>query len=104
MGPKIKIKKGDLIKVISGNNKGQQGNVLSVLVEKNKAFVEGINMVHKHAKPSAANPQGGIVKKEAAIQISNLMLIHNGVATRVGRKLEGDKLVRYSKKSGEVIK
>ena len=104
MRPKIKIKKGDLVKVIAGNAKGQQGKVLSVLIDKNKAIVEGINMVHKHAKPSAANPQGGIVKKEAAIQISNLMLVHNGVATRVGRKLEGDKLVRYSKKSGEVIK
>ena len=104
MRPKIKIKKGDLVKVISGNTKGQQGKVLSVLIDKNKAIVEGINMVHKHTKPSAATPQGGIVKKEAAIQISNLMLVHNGVATRIGRKLEGDKLVRYSKKSGEVIK
>jgi large subunit ribosomal protein L24 len=101
--PKLKIKKGDTVKVIAGNHKGQEGKVLSVLIEKNKAFVEGINMVSRHTKPSASSPQGGIVKKEAAIQISNLVLVHNGTATRVGRKVENDKLVRYSKKTGEVI-
>lgn len=104
MKPKLKIKKGDTVKIIAGNNKGQQGKVLSVLVDENKAIVEGINLVHRHTKPSASNPQGGIVKKEAPIHISNLMVVHNNVAARIGRKLEGDKIVRYSKKSGEVIK
>jgi len=104
MKAKIKIKKGDLVKVVSGNHKGQQGNVLSVIVSDNKALVEGVNMVHRHTKPSASNPQGGIIKKEAPIHISNLVLMQNGVATKVGRKVEGNKIVRYSKKSGEVIK
>jgi large subunit ribosomal protein L24 len=101
--PKLKIKKGDTVKVIAGNHKGQEGKVLSVLIEKNKAFVEGINMVSRHTKPSASSPQGGIVKKEAALHISNLMVVSNGTATRVGRKVENDKIVRYSKKTGEVI-
>jgi len=104
MKPKIKIKKGDTVKVLAGNYKGQQGNVLSVVVEGNKAVVEGVNLVNRHTKPSASSPQGGIVKKEAPIHISNLVLLQNGVATKVGRKVEGDKIVRYSKKSGEVIK
>jgi len=104
MKPKIKIKKGDTVKVLAGNYKGQQGNVLSVVVEANKAVVEGVNLVNRHTKPSASSPQGGIVKKEAPIHISNLVLLQNGVATKVGRKVEGDKIVRYSKKSGEVIK
>jgi large subunit ribosomal protein L24 len=102
--PKLKIKKGDTVKVIAGNYRGQQGQVLSVNPENNKAIVEGINTVSRHTKPSAASPQGGIVKKEAPIQISNLMLVHNGTATRVGRKTEDGKIVRYAKKSGEVIK
>jgi large subunit ribosomal protein L24 len=102
--PKLKIKKGDTVKVIAGNYRGQQGQVLSVNPETNKAIVEGINTVSRHTKPSAANPQGGIVKKEAPIQVSNLMLVHNGTATRVGRKIEDGKNVRYAKKSGEVIK
>lgn len=106
MKPKLKIKKGDTVKVIAGDDKGQQGKVLSVNVEKSRAIVEGINLISKHTKPNAANPQGGIVKKESTIHISNLMLVDNaGNATRVGRKEDknGD-LVRYSKKSGEVIK
>lgn len=104
MCAKLKIKKGDIVKVIAGDAKGQQGKVLEVIKDKNKVLIEGVNMISKHAKPSAKNPQGGIIKQEAPIHISNVMLVINGTATRVGRKLEGDKLVRYSKKSGEVIK
>lgn len=105
--PKLKIRKGDTVKVIAGNSKGKEGKVLEVMIEANKALVEGANMVTKHTKPNAANPNGGILKKEAPLHISNLMLVDpsNGKATRVGRKegAEG-KLVRYAKKSGEVIK
>ena len=104
---KIKIKKGDLVKVIAGNSKGVQGKVLTVLVDKNRAIVEGANIVKKHTKPSAANPNGGIIEKEAGIHISNLAVIDpkTGATTRVGRKLNADgKLVRYAKKSGEEIK
>jgi large subunit ribosomal protein L24 len=102
---KLKIRKGDIVKVIAGDSKGMQGRVLDVLLDKNRAFVEGVNMVSKHSRPNAKNTQGGIVKKEAPIHISNLMLVDGkGNATRVGRKEEDGKLVRYSKKSEEVIK
>jgi len=104
--PKLHIKTGDTIKVISGNEKGKTGKILSVNLEKRRAIVEGLNMVTKHVKPTASNPQGGIEKKEASIHVSNLMLVDpkTGEATRVGRKLgENGKLVRYSKKTGEVI-
>ena len=104
---KIKIKKGDLVKVIAGNSKGVQGKVLQILVDANRAIVEGANIVKKHTKPSATNPNGGIIEKEAAINISNLALIDpkTGDVTRVGRKLNAEgKLVRYAKKSGEEIK
>ena len=103
---KSKIKKGDMVKVVAGDSKGQEGKVLKVLVDKYKAIVEGINMVSKSTKPNAKNTKGGIVKKEAPIHISNLMVIDNtGKPTRVGRKLDNKgKLVRYSKNSGEVIK
>jgi large subunit ribosomal protein L24 len=107
MCPKLHIKKGDLVKVIAGDSKGQQGKVLKVDPEKERAIVEGVNMVSKHTKPNAKNPQGGIVKQEAPIHISNLMVVDSkGNATRVGRKIDekSQKLVRYSKKSGEVIK
>ena len=101
---KLKIKSGDTVRVIAGEHKGQEGKVQLVLIEKNKAIVEGVNMISKHEKPSAANPQGGIVKKEAPIHISNLSLLtKDGEATRVGYKMEGDKKVRFSKKSNEVI-
>jgi len=93
--------------IISGNSRGQQGKVLLVDGKKKTAIVEGINMVTKHAKPDAQNPQGGIIKKESPINLSNLMVIDgSGKPTRVGRKLDekSGKLVRYSKKSGEVIK
>ncbi len=106
-GKKLFIKKGDNVMVIAGESKGQQGKVLVVDSKKNKAIIEGVNLVTKHAKPNAENPQGGIVKKEAPMHLSNLMVIDgSGTATRVGRKLDEKtgKLVRYSKKSGEVIK
>ena len=107
MASKLHIKKGDLVFVNSGESKGQQGRVLSVVVKDSRAIVEGVNMVSKHTKPNAKHPQGGIVKKEAPVHISNLMLIDptSGKPTRIGRRLnENGKLVRYSKKSGEEIK
>lgn len=89
---KLKIKTGDTVRVIAGDHKGSEGTVQKVLIEKNKAIVEGVNMVKKHTKPSAQNPQGGIVEKEAAIHISNLSLLTSkGEATRVGYRVEGDK-------------
>ncbi len=100
------IRTGDTVKVLAGDDKGKTGKVLSVNREKKRAIVEGLNMVTKHIKPSATNPQGGIEKKEAGIHISNLMLVDpkTGDATRTGRKAgENGKLVRYSKKTGEVI-
>ena len=101
---KLKIKTGDTVRVMAGDHKGQEGKVQRVLTEKNKAIVEGVNMVSKHQKPSAANPQGGIKKMEAPIHISNLSLIDKkGDATRVGYRVENDKKVRFSKKSNEVI-
>lgn len=101
---KLKIKSGDTIKVIAGDHKGSEGKVLKVLRDKNKAIVEGINMVKKHTKPSAQSPQGGIVEKEAPIPIPNLSLLNSkGETTRVGFRMEGDKKVRFSKKSNEVI-
>jgi large subunit ribosomal protein L24 len=102
---KLKIKSGDTVTVISGDHKGSEGKVLRVDREKNKAIVEGVNMVSKHTKPSAKNPQGGIVKKEAPIHISNIALIDpkSKKATKVGIKTEGDKKVRFSKKSNQVL-
>ncbi|MBD3864500.1 MAG: large subunit ribosomal protein L24 [Olleya marilimosa] len=101
---KLKIKTGDIVKVIAGDHKGSEGKVQKVFTEKNKAIVEGVNMVKKHTKPSAQNPQGGIVEKEASINISNLSLLTSkGEETRVGYRMEGDKKVRFSKKSNEVI-
>jgi len=109
---KIHIKKGDNVKVISGDSKGKHGKVIKVVTEKYRALVEGVNMVMKHTKANAKNPKGGIVKKEAPIHISNLMVIDSkGNATRIGRRLgepkkagQKAKLVRYSKKTGEEIK
>ena len=98
-----KIKKGDLVKVITGKDKDKTGKVLSVNVKKNTVLVEGCNMVTKHTKPSAANQQGGIINKEAPIDASNVMLIHNGKAVRVGFKVEDGKKVRVAKGSNEVI-
>jgi large subunit ribosomal protein L24 len=107
MQTKLHLRKNDLVMVIAGDSKGQQGKVLRVNTEKKMAIVEGINMVSKHTKPNAKSPQGGIIKKEALVHISNLMVIDSGgKPTRVGRKLDPkkNKLVRFSKKSGEVIK
>lgn len=108
MKAKLHIKKDDLVKVLAGDSKGSEGKVLSIDKIKNRAVVEGVNLVSKHTKPDAKNPQGGIIKKESSIHVSNLMLVEPGTGkvTRVGRKLDekSKKLVRYSKKTGEVIK
>lgn len=107
MQKKLHIRKGDTVMIIAGDSKGQQGKVLVIHMEDQTAIVEGVNMVSKHTKPNAKNPQGGIVKKEAPVHISNLKVIDStGKPTRTGRKLDakGENLVRYSKKSGEVIK
>ena len=102
---KLKIKSGDTVRVIAGDHKGLEGKITKVLVDKNKAIVEGVNMVSKHTKPSAKSPQGGIVKKEAPIQISNLSLIDAKTKeiTKTGTRIEGDKKVRFSKKSNQVV-
>ena len=101
---KLKIKSGDAVKVIAGDHKGSEGKVLQVFLDKNKAIVEGVNMVKKHTKPSAQSPQGGIVEKEASIHMSNLSLLTSkGEATRVGYRMDGDNKIRFSKKSNEVI-
>ena len=97
----LKIKKGDTVKVIAGKDKDKEGKVLSI--KDGKAIVEGINMVTKHAKPSMSNQQGGIINKEAPIDLSNLMVMYKGKATRVGFKVEEGKKVRIAKSTGEVI-
>jgi len=107
MSVKLHIKKGDMVYVIAGDNKGQQGKVLRVDAQKQRAIVEGVNICKKATKPNAQNPQGGIVEKEAPIHISNLQVIDpkSGKPTRIGRKENAEgKLVRYAKKSGEEIK
>ena len=107
MNKKVKIKKGDTVKVIAGAAMGQEGTILEVDHKKSRAFIEGISVVNKkHVKPQTdkANPDGGIVDKDRSIHISNIMLVHNGEATKVGRRLgDNNKLVRYSKKTGEEI-
>ena len=99
----FKIKKGDTVKVIAGKDKDKEGKVLSVDQKNNKVLVEGVNMVTKHTKPSAGNPNGGIIQKEAPIDISNVMYLHKGKATRVGFKMDGDKKVRFAKSTGDII-
>ena len=99
----LKIKKGDTVKIIAGKDKGTEGKVLSVDAKNNKVVVEGANMITKHTKPSAANQNGGIIQKEAPIDLSNVMYVHKGQATRVGFKVEGDKKDRFAKKTGDVI-
>lgn len=104
---KLHVRKGDTVKVIAGNSKGKSGKVLEVVIAKNRAIVEGLNLVTKHVKPSATNPNGGIEKSEAGIHLSNLMVVDpaTGEATRTGRKADDQgKLQRYSKKTGEIIK
>jgi large subunit ribosomal protein L24 len=100
---KLKIKTGDKVRVMAGDHRGEEGKVIKVLIETNKAIVEGVNMISKHTKPSAQSPQGGIVKKEAALHISNLMLVEDGKTTRVGYRNEDGKKVRFSKKSDKAI-
>ena len=105
---KIKIRKNDMVMVATGNSKGVKGKVIKVFPKENRAMVEGANIISKHTKPNAANPQGGIIKQESKIHISNLMLIDpkSGEPTKVGRKRDDKtgKLVRFAKKTGEVIK
>ena len=99
----LKIKKGDTVRVIAGKDKDKEGKVLLVNAKKNTVVVEGVNMITKHEKPSMANQQGGIVNKEAPINISNVMYLHKGKPTRIGFKIEGDKKVRVAKSTGEAI-
>ena len=99
----MKIKKGDMVKVIAGKDKDKEGKVIAVNKKDNKVLVEGINMITKHTKPSMANQQGGIVHQEAPIDASNVMLLHEGKATRVGFKMDGGKKVRFAKSTGKVI-
>ena len=105
MQQKLHIKVGDTVKVLNGESKGLEGKILTIDRKKMRAIVKGVNIVKKHSKPSAADPQGGIVEKESTIHVSNLMIVTKGIASRIGRKLDAKgKLVRYSKKSGEEIK
>ena len=97
----MKIKKGDTVKVIAGKDNGKEGKV--ILVKDNKVLVEGVNMITKHTKPSAANQNGGIVHQEGPVDISNVMYVHKGKATRVGFQMNGDKKVRVAKSTGDVI-
>ena len=99
----LKIKKGDLVKVIAGKDRDKEGKVISINKKDNTLLVEGINMITKHTKPSMANQQGGIVHQEGAIDISNVMYVHKGKTTRVGFKMDGDKKVRFAKSTNEVI-
>ena len=104
MGTKIKIKKGDTVRVITGSHKGSEGTVMSISREINKAIVEGVNMIKKHNKPNAQNPQGGITEKEAHLHISNLSLLtSDGKTTRVGYRVEDGSKVRVAKKTDEVV-
>ena len=99
----MKIKKGDLVKVIAGKDKDKEGKVIAVNAKNNTLLVEGVNMITKHTKPSMANQQGGIVHQEGPINASNVMLMHEGKTTRVGFKMDGDKKVRFAKATGKVI-
>jgi large subunit ribosomal protein L24 len=104
MQKKLHIKKGDTVVVIAGESKGKEGVILSIDRVKNRAIVEGVNLVKKHTKPNAKSPQGGIIEMEAPLHISNLMVVANGKASRIGRKVENGKIVRFAKKTGEEIK
>lgn len=98
-----KLKKGDLVKVIAGKDKDKEGKIIAVNTKKNTALVEGVNMMTKHSKPSAANQNGGIIHQESPIDLSNLMFVHKGKATRIGYTVQNDKKVRVAKSTGEVI-
>ncbi|MCM1153869.1 MAG: 50S ribosomal protein L24 [Roseburia sp.] len=99
----LKIKKGDTVKVIAGKDKDKEGKVISVDRKKNRVLVEGVNKITKHEKPSAANQNGGIVQREAAIDISNVMYVHKGKPTRIGFKIENGKKVRFAKSTGDIV-
>lgn len=99
----MKIKKGDTVKVIAGKDNGKEGKVVSVDKKNGRVLVEGVNMITKHAKPSAANQNGGIIQKEAPIDLSNVMYVHEGKPTRIGFRIENDKKVRFAKSTGKVI-
>ncbi len=103
--PKFHVKKGDVVRVISGDSKGVEGRILQMDTKNGRAIVEGVNIVSRHTKPNAEHPQGGIIKKEAPVPLCKLMLVDpkTGEATRVGRRVEDGKIVRYAKKSGETI-
>ena len=103
MSATMRIKKGDMVKVIAGKDKDKEGKVIAVDTKNHRVLVEGVNMVTKHTKPSAANQQGGIVETEAYIAVSNVMYLHKGQPTRIGFKMDGDKKVRFAKKTGDVI-
>ena len=104
MAIKIKIKKGDTVRIIAGSNKGSEGQVLSIMRQTNKAIVEGVNLVKRHNKPNAKNPQGGVSEKEAPIDISNLSLLtSDGKITRIGYRVEDGEKIRIAKKTNEVI-
>ena len=98
-----KIKKGDMVRVITGRDKDKEGKVISVDRKKNRLLVEGINMITKHAKPSMANQQGGIIHQEGPIDASNVMYLHKGKPTRVGFRMDGDRKVRFAKSTGDII-
>jgi len=100
---KIKIKKGDTVRVIAGADKGSEGKIIAVNRKKNTVLVEGVNMISKHMKPSPANPQGGIVRQEGPIHVSNVMYVSEGKVSRIGYKMDGDKKVRVAKATGKVI-
>lgn len=99
----MKLKKGDLVKVITGKDKDKQGKIITINTKNNTALVEGVNMITKHTKPSAANQNGGIIHQEGSIHLSNLMYVHKGKATRIGFTMKDDKKVRVAKSTGEVI-
>ncbi len=99
----MRIKKGDNVQVIAGKDKGKSGKVISVDYKKRKVVVEGVNMIAKHEKPSATNQDGGIVHKEAALDLSNVMFEHNGKPVRIGFRVDGEKKVRFDRKSGEAV-
>ena len=99
----LKIKKGDTVRVIAGRDKDKEGKVIAVNRKKHTLLVEGVNMVTKHTKPSMQNQQGGIVHQEGPIDISNVMYLHKGQPTRIGFKMDGDKKVRFAKKTGDII-
>ena len=101
---KFKLKKGDLVRVITGESKGQEGKILNIDTKKNRVLIEGVNLISKHTKPNAKSPQGGIVKQEGSVHVSNLMFVEGGKTVRIGRSLQDGKIVRISKKSKEIIK